>query len=192
MQDLKVAITGGIGSGKSEVLKIINSLGYNIVSLDDVYAQLLREKNFVLHICNTFEIQPIIDGDNYYLDKKSLSSKVFNDKALLQKLNQITHSAIFERAFSMHSGVTFYEVPLLFEGNYQNLFDKVIVVVRNKAERIKSAVARDLATESEILAKINSQVDYDSLDLTEYIVIENNSNKENLREQVIASLKGII
>ena len=65
MQDLKVAITGGIGSGKSEVLKIISSLGYNIVSLDDVYAQLLREKSFVFHICNTFEIKSIIDGDNY-------------------------------------------------------------------------------------------------------------------------------
>ena len=192
MSNLKIAVTGGIGSGKSQVLNIIRKLGHKTVSLDEVYAQLLREKNFVLYISNAFDIEPIIENGVYLLNKKELSNKVFNDKNELKRLNEFTHKAIFEKAFSNQNGVVFYEVPLLFEGNYQNLFDTVIVVCRNKSDRIKSAMQRDGATEDQILAKMNNQVDYDAMDLRNYQIIYNNGNIEDLRDKVVGVLKGIL
>ncbi|MBR3863648.1 MAG: dephospho-CoA kinase [Clostridia bacterium] len=192
MSNLKIAVTGGIGSGKSQVLNIIRKLGYKTVSLDEIYAQLLREKEFVLNISNAFSIEPIIDNECYLLDKKALSNIVFNDENALKKLNKITHSAIFERAFLNQSGVVFYEVPLLFEGNYQTLFDKIIVVCRNKKDRIESAIKRDGATEEQILAKINNQVDYDKIDLNSYQIIDNNGDYESLNDKVVDALKGIL
>ncbi len=192
MSDLKVAVTGGIGSGKSQVLNIIRSLGYKTISLDEVYAQLLREKDFLVDISNAFDIDPIIINDNYFLNKEALSNKVFNDKNQLKKLNEITHGAIFKKAFLNHSGIVFYEVPLLFEGGYQKLFDKIIVVMRNKKDRLKSAMMRDCATEEQILRKMNNQIDYDNVDLSEYKVIDNNGDVERLKTTVINALEGIL
>lgn len=191
MKNLKVAITGGIGSGKSEVLKIISSLGYKTVSLDEVYAQLLLEKSFVLKISKAFNVEPIISNGRYILDRNAISNIVFGDKNQLKKLNELTHSAIFERAFSQQTQITFYEVPLLFEGGYESLFDKVLVVVRDKKERINSAVKRDGSTEEQILKKIENQIDYEKLDLTLHTIIKNDANLSALKDRVIKAIEDI-
>ena len=101
--NIKIAVTGGIGSGKSLAMSIISELGYNTVSLDDVYANLLKEEWFIIKISNEFAIEPIHLGGQLFLDKKKLASIVFHDKSKLEKLNHLTHSEIFKRAFSIES-----------------------------------------------------------------------------------------
>ena len=158
MKLVKVAVTGGIGSGKSFVLKIIESLGYPMVSCDKIYAELLNEERFVLKVCDEMGVEPLCDNGKLLLNRSAISEKVFNDKNLLNKLNQLTHGAILDRAFSLYdSGLIFYEVPLLFEGGYQNKFDYVFVVLRGKEERISSAMLRDGALRNEIERKMNNQ-----------------------------------
>ena len=187
---MKIAITGGIGSGKSFALKILKSLGYACISLDDVYNKLCQNESFVLKVCALTETEPDIAGGKKALDRAAVSKKVFNDKALLKKLDEFTHAQIFEEAFRQGAPAekngepVFYEVPLLFEGNYEKLFDKVWVITRDKNARVKSAALRDKKSESEILEKIKNQVDYDNLNLSLHTIIKNDGSKSDLEERI--------
>lgn len=190
--NIKIAVTGGIGSGKSLAMSIISELGYNTVSLDDVYANLLKEEWFIIRISNEFAIEPIHLGGQLFLDKKKLASIVFHDKSKLKKLNRLTHSEIFKRAFSIYrKGMIFFEVPLLFEGNYVSQFDKVFVICRKKEIRVESVMMRDNVTLDEALLRINNQVDYDNLDLSLHTIIYNDSTKESLKNNLIRAIDSI-
>ena len=183
-ESLKIAITGGIGSGKSTVIDILSKLGFKVVSLDEVYAKLLDDQDFVMQLCNQFDIQPVLSENKIMLDRKALSEKVFSNAQLLAKLNAFTHQKIFESAFKMQeNSVTFYEVPLLFEGDYQHKFDRVWVVMRDKNARIASAVARD-GNEQRVLSKVKNQVDYDKLDLSLHTIIKNDGDIQSLQNEV--------
>ena len=175
---MKIAITGGIGSGKSAAIKILKGFGFDCISLDDVYNKLCQNESFVLKVCSLTETEPAIAGGKKTLDRAAVSKKVFNDKALLKKLDEFTHAQIFEEAFRQGAPAekngepVFYEVPLLFEGNYEKLFDKVWVI------------ARDKKSESEILEKIKNQVDYDNLNLSLHTIIKNDGSKSDLEERI--------
>ena len=91
---LKVGITGGIGSGKSMVCQVFETLGIPVFNAD-LAAKYLMDKDGRL----VAEIKKLF-GDNIYttegLDRKRLSSIVFNDKALLERLNAIVHPATIQ------------------------------------------------------------------------------------------------
>ena len=189
---LKIAVTGGIGSGKSTVMQILSNFGYNTVSFDAVYAELLNDENYVLDLSREFEIQPIFENGKAVLNRKALSEKVFLNAKMLEKLNTYTHESIFERAFEKQSNsITFYEVPLLFEGNYQNRFDAVWVVMRDYEKRIKGASERDNCEIQKIELKAKNQVDYEKIDLSLHTVIVNNGNLIQLEKGVERALSEI-
>lgn len=187
---MKIAITGGIGSGKSTAIKILKSLGFDCISLDEVYYKLCQNESFVLRVCSLTGTEPAISGGKKTLDRTAVSKKVFNDKALLKKLDEFTHAQIFEAAFKQGASaekkreLVFYEVPLLFEGGYERLFDKIWVITRDKNVRVKSAALRDKKTENEILEKIKNQVDYDNLNLSLHTIIKNDGSESDLEKRI--------
>lgn len=193
MKNIKIAVTGGIGSGKSTVLKMISDLGYPVVSCDKVYADLLLDEGFVRLISDEMGVLPLIFGGRLTLDRKSIAKIVFNDELMLKKLNEVTHNAIFQKAFTIYDErIVFYEVPLLFEGGYVELFDDVFVVLRNYEDRVQSAINRDGLSREEVERKIRNQVDYDKIDLSNYTVIRNDSVVDELKkcvERVIKQVK---
>ena len=85
----------------------------------------------------------------------------------------------------------FIEVPLLFEKGYQQSFDKVIVVLRNKEQRILSVIKRSNLTKEQVVARIENQVDYDKIDLSKFIVINNDKDEKELKEKVISALENL-
>ena len=172
---LKIAITGGIGSGKSTACNIIKRAGYPVYSCDETYANLFDSGYFNEKLVELFG-EDILDFDGK-LSRRKISEFAFYDDAKLKKLNEITHPVIFEKIFeaaqSVQGDVCFFEVPLLFEGGYQNLFDKVIVIVREENERVKSIIERDNVSAEEVFARINKQYKYDFNDIAQYYVIHN-------------------
>ena len=188
LNNRKIAITGGIGSGKSTVAKIIEQQGYKVISCDNIYNQLLQEKAFIDALSSKFEGVINIDGT---LDRKKLSSIVFNDSKKLQKLNSITHPAIMKRAFEqMQNGKIFFcEVPLLFECGYEDSFDGVIVVLRDKERRISDIVKRDKKSVAEANLLINNQFNYDNSIFEKYYVIHNNGTLSELQAEVLKIIK---
>ena len=186
----KIAITGGIGSGKSTVAKFIAEQGFTVLSCDKIYSELLQNENFVLMLAKEFG--DILTADNK-LDRVKLSSIVFSDKAKLQKLNSIAHPLIMEEALKQMAGAGIYfcEVPLLFEGGFEKLFDEVIIVLRNRDERISYAAKRDKKSEEDIEKRVNNQFDYQKTDLTKYYVMHNDYKLSDLQEKTLKIIKEI-
>lgn len=180
--NIKIAITGGIGSGKSTVSRIISDIGFPVFSCDKIYADLLNEASFISMLSEDFA-----DAfENGCINKSKLAALVFSDKRKLKRLNRITHPIIMNRVFALMSNykICFCEVPLLFESGYEKNFDYVLVVLRNIDERTQSVAQRDNLKEQEVIKRIKTQIDYDNYDFAQYYVIHNNCDFEHLRIQV--------
>lgn len=188
MKQNKIAITGGIGSGKSTVARIIRSLGYPVYSADEEYTLVLRDQTVLEKIGKAFPV--VKDG---VLDRKALSEIVFSDKEALMRLNKITHPVIMEKLLSkMTEEISFAEVPLLFEGKYESLFDNVIVVMRPLPQRVSSVTERSHISEKEVLDRIQNQFDYANNDLSAHTIIENNGDLSLLEDEVKTALEKIL
>lgn len=171
--NIKIAVTGGIGSGKTTVCNLIKKIGYPVFSCDEVYAELINSGKLTERLVGEFGEENLTEGK---IDRRKLSACVFGDEEKLQKLNEITHPKIFEEMFSQaeaFSGLVFFEVPLLFEGGYQNLFDEVIVVLRRVEDRILSVKLRDNLSDEEVRKRIDNQFNYDIDNFAQYYVIHN-------------------
>lgn len=183
---IKIAITGGIGSGKSTVCEIIKKIGYPVYSCDEEYRELIGNGTLLAELVEEFG-QKILNVDAT-LNRRILSEIVFGNEEKLKRLNSITHGKIFNSMFDKagkYSGLVFFEVPILFEGGYQKLFNKIIVVERSTEKRIESVILRDGLNENEVKKRLNSQIDYDNYDFTKYYVIHNTTNITNLRDKVL-------
>ncbi|MDE6867915.1 MAG: dephospho-CoA kinase [Clostridia bacterium] len=188
--NLKIAITGGIGSGKSTVSKIIAEQGYSVLSCDEIYKSLLSDGSFLSRL---FEEFGNVFDDKNCLDRKKLADIVFCDENKLKRLNDLTHPEIMRKALKQMSGegAYFCEVPLLFEGGYEKYFDKVIVVLRDKDERVNSVAKRDNIAANEALQRISRQFDYDNAEFDKYYVINNTSEIYDLRKETVKILNQV-
>lgn len=188
--NVKVAITGGIGSGKSAVLQVVKNMGYTALSCDEIYSELLHDKSFISTIEYQFNGVVSLDGN---LDRAKLSQIVFNDSNALKKLNTITHSAIMNEVMTKLKYVKlgFCEVPLLFEGGFENLFDEVIVVLRDESERISAVSNRDKLDNESVKKRISTQINYHNLDFTKYYVIHNDCILSDLALKTAKTISNI-
>ncbi|MBE7088909.1 MAG: dephospho-CoA kinase [Clostridiales bacterium] len=187
-----IAITGGIGSGKSSVAKILKDFGYKVFSCDKIYVDLLNQGYFNKEFAKNFGKVFNEDGS---LNKKLLAQIVFTDKDKLNLLNNLTHKAIMNEVLIraiQQNNTCFVEVPLLFESNLQSQFDEVIVVKRNLDARIQSVIERDNLTEKEVKCRISNQFDYENANLSNYKVIINDGNINELINKINALLVKIL
>lgn len=192
----KIAITGGIGSGKSTVSEIIRKMGYVVVSADKIYSELLLNEDFVKEICELMNISPIEKDGRVTIDRKALSALVFSDKTQLSRLNDFTHPRIMDEIFRRSEGIEplfFAEVPLLFERGYETEFDNVFVVRRQLDLRLSGTAKRDGKTEAEIRKVIDNQFDYEG-NKSGYksIIIENNGTIQELETEVSEAVKRLL
>ena len=186
----KIAITGGIGSGKSAVCRILKERGYPVFSCDEINRALLSERSYLEGLCRLFPAC-VKDGK---LNKTALAALVFSDKESLKTLNSYAHPRISERLRREMEGAEktcFAEVPLLFESGMTDLFDGIIVVLRNKEERIRAVVARDGLTAERAEARMKQQFDYDGTLPDGCLVIENDGDEAALREKVDEVLEAL-
>ncbi|MBR5191963.1 MAG: dephospho-CoA kinase [Clostridia bacterium] len=197
MKVKQIAITGGIGSGKTEVLNILNERGYHTISCDKITYDLYLEQSFLLALKELFPFA--VHGSPLVADKKAISKEVFSNKQSLEKLNNLVHPIILERINQQILGLknikdnlVFIEVPLLFESGFNKYYKNVIIIKRDLEERINSIMARSNLTKEEIESRINTQVNYESLPLNNYLVLENNGTKEDLTLNITKILNNLI
>lgn len=138
---MKIAITGGIGSGKSHVGQILREKGYQVVDTDQVAKALMMPggKNYQ-KILEHFGRNLLLP--NGEIDSKALRTIIFNDHEKRRQLNALTHGAIMEEAFNQceEGSITFVEVPLLFEEGLEGLFDETwVLTARDETKRSRIA-----------------------------------------------------
>lgn len=183
----KFAVTGGIGSGKSALCHILKERSHPVFSCDKINRALLREKDYLDGLKQRF---PACFREGA-LDRAALAALVFADRKALAALNAYAHPRIYARLNEeMESAkrVCFAEVPLLFESGMPALFDGVIVVLREREERIRAVIARDGLTREQVEARIRDQFDYDGPLPEGCFVIENDGGEEALQKKADALL----
>lgn len=192
MSNKKIAITGGIGSGKSTVSKILKELGFSVYSCDEIYKEIIESPEYIQQMKELFP-QVIIENR---IDKQKLAELVFLNEQHRKELNAVAHPLIMKTLLksmeNTDNTLVFAEVPLLFEEKLEHYFDEIWVVLRDFNARVESAMRRDQCNREAILSRIKTQFDYNNENALTYfhsinaIIIENNKDENALKEQVRA------
>ena len=194
---LTIGVTGGIGSGKSSAIAYFKQKGFPVFSCDKINAKLLEDENYIKILKKHFP-DCVIEGK---VDKNILSKEIFSSEEKRNLLQSLAHPAILERLFSLIDGcegLSFSEVPLLFESNLMEKFDKILVIIRPKDDRISALQQRDNTTKEKILEKFASQFDYEKalndgkFRDEKYFLIFNNGSISDLQKSLDEFLKTIL
>ncbi len=191
---IKVGITGGIGSGKTTVCKIFESLDVPVYYADEKAKQLMTSNKKVKQ-----DIIAVFGKEAFYtngrLNRKYIAEKVFANKQLLTKLNNIVHPAVKldgDQWFSLQKGkFALKEAALLIEAGSYKSMDKIIVVTCPLETRIARVMTRDKVTREAVLGRIKNQwSEEEKVKYADFVII--NDGKKALIPQVIKVYKKLI
>ena len=190
-----VALTGGIGSGKSAVAKVFAELGVPVTDVDVISHEL------------TAANQPLVNdikanfGSDYItpegaLDRTAMRKLVFTDDVARAKLNALLHPAIYDEALlqlqtnqDYLNQAALYQilvVPLLFDSpRYLPHINSILVIDCDEKTQIERVLQRSKIPESEIINIIKAQTSRKKQLNLANEVIENNGNVEKLREKIL-------
>lgn len=182
-----LGLSGGIGSGKSTVAKILADLGAVVIDADVIAKEVLEPNQAGYQRVIEVFGESILDSDRR-IDRKKLAELVFQNSDELAKLEAIVHPAVIARVAQIRnslpeSTVVVYDTPLLFEKNLQGQFDKVLIVVTDSKHRKARLIERGLEI-TDIEARIANQATDAQRRTVADFVIENNGSPEQLHDQV--------
>jgi dephospho-CoA kinase len=188
----KIGITGGIGSGKTTVCKIFESLDIPVY-----YADKEAKKIMASNLSVKKQMKDLLGEDAFFKngkpDRNYISSKIFTDKELLAKINEIVHPAVqldADRWFEMMKNVNISkyclkEAALMVEtGSYKSLH-AMIVVTCPEDIRIHRVMKRDKLKFEDVIRKVRNQIpEEDKVKLADFVIV--NDGKTSLIPQVWA------
>ena len=184
---LKVGLTGGIGSGKTTVSKILINLGLPVYNSDQRAKWLMNNdpslKEQIIHLLGKKAYT------NEILNKSFISDIVFHNSNILKQLNNLVHPKVaqdFKTWLLSHSNskIIFKEAAILIESKAYLEMDKIILITCHKNIRIKRILKRDLMDQNSILKRIDNQMsDTEKMKYADYI-IKNNGNRTSLKNEV--------
>ena len=178
MKPRLIGITGGMGSGKSTVSKILRHLNYKVYNSDKRGKELIGEVRSIRDQLESIFGDEIFNNNK--LDAKALSRKVFKDDSSLKKINSIIHPEV-EKDFNSwvasnpNDKYLFKESALLFETGAFRHLDKTILISADKDLRINRVLERDVdRSKKEIENIISKQIDeYEASKLADVILYNN-------------------
>lgn len=182
-----IGLTGNYGMGKSYVLSVFRELGAMVLDSDDIVKLLLQDSGVI------FKIKKILGTcvlrEDGTVDKGKVAKLIFNNNELRSKLEVLLHPLVFARVEASLQKIkgerrlAIIEVPLLFEGGYQDRFSSTITVFTTQKAAInrliKAGISRSNAVKrlkAQLPARIKKK-------LADY-VIDNNGTKQRTRRQV--------
>jgi dephospho-CoA kinase len=183
---LVVALTGGIGAGKSTVAQNFAELGALVIDADQLARMAIeRGSDGFAEVLLRFGDEIILNGD---IDRKKLAEIVFSDEAARKDLEKIIHprvQAIFAEAVEdlEHDDILIYEIPLLVETDAAEKFDYIITVEADIDLRKERLLKKGLYI-SQIEKRMAAQATQESREAIADYVIRNDGDEDSLLRQV--------
>jgi dephospho-CoA kinase len=184
---IKVAVTGGIGSGKTLVCSVFEILGIPVFYADQSAKELMNSNPYVKEkIISNFG-KNIFDK-NGQLIRDKLAEIIFNNKILLLKINEIVHPVVREEFNKWMQGqesvYVIEESAIVFETGQNTFFDKIISVVAPLELRIDRIMKRDNISREKVLERLKNQyTDENKMKNSDFIIT--NDKKEMIVPQII-------
>jgi len=190
---LKVGLTGGIGCGKSHILREFHKLGVYTIDADEIAHQVILPKQPAYgKILDTFG--PEILASDQTIDRKKLGKVIFSDEKARQQLNQIVHPFVreeeasrvaeFENQGTPRSPMIMVDAALMVETGSYRKYDFVIVVYCQPGVQLQRLISRDRFSQEEALQRIGSQMPLlEKIKYADYI-IENSGRLSETNKQV--------
>ncbi|MCK5639093.1 MAG: dephospho-CoA kinase [Flavobacteriaceae bacterium] len=188
-----IGLTGGIGSGKTTIAKMFESLNIPVYYADIEAKKLMNTSNNIkIKLIDLFGDETFIDES---LNRSYIANIVFKDKEKLQKLNAIVHPEV-ERHFhnwikNQNSKYVIQENAIIFENENQSKFDKMITVTASKDLRVNRVMQRDAVSESMVLDRMKNQLK-DSYKINNSDFVIYNTDLKQSKDQVLKIHKDLI
>lgn len=185
-----IGITGGIASGKSTVSLYLQELGFTIVDADLASRAVVEPGEEAYHqVVKAFGEDILLTDGN--IDRVKLGSIIFNDQEKRLLLNGIVHPAVrnwmrlkTEAALSSGEETVFMDIPLLFESKLTFMVDKTLLIYVDEQVQLQRLMNRNGLSETEALARINSQMPLVDKKALADAVIDNNGDINETKRQV--------
>ncbi|UOE37700.1 dephospho-CoA kinase [Chryseobacterium oryzae] len=181
-----IGLTGGIGSGKTTVAKFIENCGFPVYYSDDRAKEIVNDNDDLKS-----KIKELLGEESYLqnglYNRKFVAEKVFNDKELLQQLNEIIHPAVridFEKWVNKQTQyLIFKETALLFELKLNKQCYQSILVTAEDNIRIKRVMDRDGKTYREVQSVMEQQMpEREKIKIADFLIY-NNTGLDDLKDQ---------
>ena len=169
----KLGITGGIGSGKTSVCRVFNILGVPVFSADQEAREIMEMEDGVIRRINSIAGRDLYTGGS--LDRKELASLIFNNQALLEKVNALVHPVVIDHFLKWEklqsSHYVIMEAAILFESGASKYVDKIAVIIAPPEERLERVVQRSNLTKEQVLERMRNQMDdRERIKLSDYVI----------------------
>jgi dephospho-CoA kinase len=184
MNKIRVAITGGIGSGKSTFANYLVSKGYVVINADDVSKDILSsDEKIKKKIINE------IGSDSYKngkLNKKFIASQVFSNPANLSKLNSILHPQVLQKIDTLidekykDENIVFIEAALIYEADIEKIFNYVILVTADFNIRLQRSVESGKFSEDDFIKRDENQIPQEEKEKRADFIFSNNGSEKDL------------
>jgi dephospho-CoA kinase len=189
--DKRIALTGGIATGKTTVANRFRELGAIILDADE-YSRQAVEPGTPSHTALRDRIGPLFFNRDGTLKRRELRLGIIREPALRKRINAILHpyimgamAAEWERQKKLHpEAVIVFDIPLLFEGGFDKDFDIVILAYSTPEVQVQRLMQRDKLSPSEAERTLSMQSPIDSKRAHSDYVIENSAEIEGTLRQV--------
>jgi len=187
-ENFVLGITGSIGSGKSEVLKILERKGFAVFDADKIAK---KEMEKVKEELKERFGKEIVSKQG--IEFKELAKLVFNNRKKLIELNELIHPLVRQRLEKELKGrkLVAIEIPLLFESGMENLCDKVLVVFAKK-EKILERKEKQGMNKKEVEKRMQNQMKMKDKKKKADVVVENNSDLKELEQKINKLIEEIL
>lgn len=187
---IKIGLTGGIGTGKSTVSKILSAEGFRIIDADLVSRDVLEKNPRILDIIRTQFGSGFFDWRGEFR-RKEFGNHIFRFPKQRIKYEGIIIPYIkeeieteFERYEKKGEKIVILDAPTLIENNLHLEMDYVILVVADNSVQIQRIISRDKLTKSDAVSRINSQMPVEQKKEFANIIIDNNGDLIDTQKQV--------
>jgi dephospho-CoA kinase len=187
IKKIKVAITGGIGSGKSQFAKFISDKDYPVINVDEVSKQLLvSNKEIKSEIEKEFGEESYIKGE---INKKFLAEKIFSNHLNVLKINSIVHPIVIEKVNNLIAeklkifNIVFAEAALIYEAEMEKYFDYVVLITAPEEIRLKRKIEIDNFSKEQFLSRNENQIPDEEKKKQADFIFENDGSLEELNRK---------